>query len=46
MSRDTAYAFAVVFFTLVALGFAGRCDYEAQMVIDESPVVYVADGAR
>jgi len=46
MSRDTVYALLVVLAMVIAMGLAGTADYEAQRVIDDSPVIYVADGAR
>jgi hypothetical protein len=46
MSRDTVYALLVVAAMVLAMGFAGAADYEAQLILDEPLSVMIADGAR
>lgn len=42
MSRqEKRWAVAVSVFVLLALGFAGREDYQAQLALDQAPVMVV-----
>lgn len=35
MSRDTLYALLMVAITIIALGFVGHEDYQAQLIMDD-----------
>ena len=43
MSRETVFALVVVALTIVALGLAGHEDYSAQLTLDQTPQVRLAE---